>query len=75
MPGLIDVMDTPRVGCMLREYLGFVTPTHDVSLVYLRIEELSPSSSVCTLSCLDHRTEKETVVIFYKWKVWTQLLG
>lgn len=64
-----------HLGCMLREYLGFITPTPGVSLVYLRIEELSPSSSVCTHCCLDHRTEKETVLIFYKWKVWNQLPG
>lgn len=52
VPGLIDVMDTPRVGCMLREYLGFVTPTHDVSLVYLRIEELSPAHLFVLLAAL-----------------------
>ena len=30
-------------GCMLREYQGFITTTHDVSLDYLRIEEYLPA--------------------------------
>lgn len=48
---------------MLREYRGFVTPAHDVSLVYLRIEEYLLTHLVLPLAAW---TVKETAVIFYK---------
>lgn len=48
---------------MLREHRGFVAPAHDVSLVYLRIEDYLLAHLVLPLAAW---TVKETAVIFYK---------